>query len=162
MSEDSSWMYLIMSENGRILNTNLILLRVVLLRSQLVLYERSAKKSLYCFCKTLYCWSLAKWWICIRYAIYQSWEYRSASKYARVLYIPRFWICWDSQYTKALNISGLWIYHSSEYAWVPNILGLYRPFNVSEYLWINPEYSWLCLIMPRMLNTSLTLFLGSD
>ena len=107
MSEDSSSMYLIMSENARILNTNLILLRVVSLRSQFVLFEKSAKKSLHCFCKTLYCWCLARWWICFRYSIYQSGEYGSASKYASVLYIPRFWICQDSQHTKVLNISGL-------------------------------------------------------
>ena len=54
MSEDSSRIDLIMSENARMLNTNLILFRVVPLRSQFAIFEKSAKTNLHCFYKMLY------------------------------------------------------------------------------------------------------------
>ena len=122
------------------LNTNFILLQVVSLKLQFVIFEKSAKKNLHCFCKTLYCRYLAESW-------------RLISSMLKILNIAGlkiwlcFYICQGSVYTRALNVPGLWTYHSLEYARVLNILGLYRPLNEPEYPWIIPEYGWLCLIM---------------
>ena len=43
-----------MSKNAKMLNTNLILLRVVSARLQYAIFEKGAKKNLHWFCKTLY------------------------------------------------------------------------------------------------------------
>ena len=62
-------------------------------------------------------------WICLRLWIYQG------SEYISVLNMPRFWVyLW------------FWIYKGSEYAVI---------LQVSEYLWIIPEYVKLCLNMPE-------------
>ena len=76
---DNSLICLIMSEYGRILNTNLTLLRLVLLRSQFAIFENSAKKNLRYFRKKLCRRCLTRLWIC-----YRSWIYHG-SEYARVL-----------------------------------------------------------------------------
>ena len=54
MSKHGSWLDLIMSENARIFNTNLILISVVSLRSKFDILEKSAKSNMHCFCKMLY------------------------------------------------------------------------------------------------------------
>ena len=59
-------------------------------------------------------------------------EYVSGSECARVLDIPEFWM------PLVLNMPGFWIRQSSEYA---------RVTQGSEYIWIIPEYVWICLIM---------------
>ena len=79
MSMDNSLICLIMSEYGRIMNTNLTLLRLVSLRSQFAIFENSLKKNLRYFRKKLCLRCLAGLWIC-----YRSWIYQG-SEYARVL-----------------------------------------------------------------------------
>ena len=96
-------------------------------------------------------------WICLRSWIYQGTEYRSGSKYSRVLSTPSFWICQGSEYdrvlnmpgfwiwqgfeyTKVLNMSGFWIYQYSEYSKVLNIPQLWI-FQGSEYLFQGSEYA---------------------
>ena len=138
-----------MSKKSRIFNTNLILISVVSLRWQFHILEKSAKNNFHCFCKMLYWSCLRGLGIWLRTWRYERSEYGCASKYARVFYLPGLftWICQVSQHTSALNIWGLWICYSSRYAMVLNMLGLHWPLNIPEYLWIVPEYVWLCVIM---------------
>ena len=139
-----------MSECARILNTDLTSLQLVSLRSEFSIIEKSAKKNLHYFCKTLYRRCLRELWFCLRSWIYQSSVYGSGSKYAGVLHIPGFliydgsqyarvlnmtgfWIYQSSKYTKVLNIPEFWIYRGSEYTRVPNMSVLHRSLNVPEY-----------------------------
>ena len=123
MSKDSSSIDLFISENARILNTNLILLLVVSLRSQFSILEKSAKRNLDSFCKMLYGRCLTGRWICFRCSICQGWEYGSASKYARVLYIPVLRIFEGCEYTIVPNMRWFWIF------WV--YTGLWMYLNIS-------------------------------
>ena len=54
ISLDSSWICLIMCDYPRMLNTSLILSRMVSLRSQFVIFENSAKMNLHLFYETHY------------------------------------------------------------------------------------------------------------
>ena len=94
-------MYLIMSENARILNTNLILLRVVSLRSRFLLFEKVQKRVCIVFVKR----STADAW--------QGDEYASDTQYTRV-----------DNMALLLNMPAFCIYHGSEYARILNILRL--------------------------------------
>ena len=138
-----------MSEDARMLNNNLILLHPVSLRLQFPIFGNSVKKNLHYFRKILYHRRLTGLWTCLRSWMYQDFEYASGSKYARVLYMPGFWIYQGSQNAKVLNIPGFWICQSSKYVRVLTIPGLHSLLNVSEYPWIILECIWLCLNMPE-------------
>ena len=70
-----------------------------------------------------------------------------------------FWIYQDSEYStgseyvRTQNISGFWIYfwiwvcQVGEYTWFLSMPGLHRVLNIPKYVWIIPEYAWLCLNM---------------
>ena len=71
---------------------------------------------------------------------YQSSEYASRSKDARVLNIPRiliclwFWICQGSEQTRVLNMLGL--------------TGFWICLNMLDYVWLNMTgYVWICRYM---------------
>ena len=71
---------------------------------------------------------------------YQSSEYASRSKDARVLNIPRiliclwFWICQGSEQTRVLNMLGL--------------TGFWICLNMLDYVWLNMTgYVWTCRYM---------------
>ena len=46
-------------------------------------------------------------------------------------------------FDRVLNVKGFWTCESC------NMLGLHRDLNMPEYVWIVPEYAWLCLNMPK-------------
>ena len=113
ISKHGSWIDLNMSENAGIFKINLIRISVVSLRSQFDILEKNPEKNLHFFCKMLYWRCLTGLRIWFGAWIYHGWEYDYASKYAKVLYIPGFWLCQDSQHTSGVNIWGLWKYYSS-------------------------------------------------
>ena len=87
---------------------------------------------------------MAKVWICQNMFL-KSCEYISGSAYARILDIARFWIC--------RTYTGFLICH-----------------NMTEYVWIEYEYAWLCLKInnkqgsgyAKVLNISHTIHSGSQ
>ena len=80
--------------------------------------------------------------------IYQGSEYPSGFEDARVLNIPRFWIClW------------FWICQGSEYTRVLNMSGLHSVLNIPDYVWLNmPRYIWICRNMRECAQTCLNGF----
>ena len=77
-----------------------------------------------------------------------------------VLNIPGFWIAQDSEYVSGsecaivLDIPGFWIClwfwmcQDSEYKRVLNMVCIHKVTQGSKYIWIIPEYAWMCLILP--------------
>ena len=121
------------------------------------------KKEFEFFCKTLYCRCWAGLWIYLRpwygsnskYArvvyIWKFWIYQ-CSEYAKVVNIPRFWLCQGFEDNRILNILGFWIYQGSEYVRVLNMPGI--PYITSE---TNPPPSVInvvCKYLRQFLGTS--------
>ena len=106
ISLDNFWIWLIMSEYARMLNTYSTLLEPVSLRSEFAIFGKCAKMKLHNFRKTLYCRCLRGLWIYLRSWIYQGFEYGSGSRYTRVLNITEFWLYQGSEYIRVLNMPG--------------------------------------------------------
>ena len=81
--------------------------------------------------------------------IWHNSKYALGSTYARVLNIPRFWLCnyyeyaLGSTYDRLRNISGLQICQGSEYATLHGVL------NMLEHAWIRLNNCGISMNIPR-------------